>query len=98
MTNRYSGYQYKLEVLSRTVLGIVGGYALSAMITLWLTRLLPLEPRYAATAANMLFFIFYACAIFWAFANIRPLKAWIGICVPALVLWVLLLIIPGGAS
>ena len=97
MANRYSGHEYHLEIVSRTILGIAGGYVFAMAITLWLTRLLPMEPRYATTAANMLFFIFYACAIFWAYANVKPLKAWIGLGVPTLILWVLLYLIPGGA-
>jgi hypothetical protein len=96
MANKYSGLDYHLEIVSRTILGIVGGFAFSMALTLLLTRLLPMEPRYATTTANMLFFIVYACTIMWAFANIKPLKAWIGLGGSTLILWVAVYFIPGG--
>jgi len=92
----YSGLRYRLETASRIFLAIVGGYILSAFTTVWITRLLPFEARYSAIAANMLFFLIYTCTVIWAFANVKTIKAWLGICIPAVVLGGLLLLPWGG--
>ncbi|QAR33458.1 iron transporter [Geovibrio thiophilus] len=92
MTKNSSGMRYKAEVASRVLLAVFGGYALSAFVTLWITKFMPFEPRYAATAANMLFYLIYTCAVIWSFANIRTITAWLGICIPAALLGGLLLL------
>lgn len=88
----YSGLKYRLETASRIFLAIVGGYILSAFAAIWITRLVPFEARYASITGNMLFFIIYTCAVIWTFANIKTIKAWLGICIPAAVLGGLLLL------
>lgn len=80
MSKKYESVSYKLEVASRIVLAIVGGYALSVFSSLWIANFMPYPPRQSVVAANMLFFITYACAIIWSFSNIKTITAWIGIC------------------
>lgn len=65
------------ETASRIILGIVGGYALSAMITALLMRVMPFAPVQAEKAANMVFFIIYACALIWVFSNAKTKTVWI---------------------
>lgn len=77
--------RHRLDVASRTLAGIGGGYALTAATTMFLGLTLPLSKGTAVMTATMLSFTIYTCAIIWAF-SVRSRRVWPGIVLPALVL------------
>ncbi|QAR33858.1 hypothetical protein EP073_10735 [Geovibrio thiophilus] len=64
------------ETVSRILLGVAGGYALSAMVSALLAGVMPFNPIQSEKAANMLFFITYACALVWVFSNAGTKTVW----------------------
>ncbi len=83
---------YRLDVASRTVLAVLGGYWGCAAFTLLLTGLLPYDPKTAALTANMIFFLIYTCVFIWVFAVKKPLFAWLGVGIPSVVCGLILLL------
>ncbi|MBL8269245.1 DUF3649 domain-containing protein [Steroidobacter sp.] len=77
---------YRLAVASRALAAIVGGYALTALATFALARLLPLARAEASMTATLLSFVIYACVVIWVFATRTAWRAWLGIVAPAAVL------------
>ncbi|MDQ2106458.1 DUF3649 domain-containing protein [Azospirillum isscasi] len=79
----------RLDVASRCLAGIGGGYALAAVAAMFLALALPLAlamPRAEAVyTATMLSFAIHAGAIVWAF-SVRARRVWPGLLVPALLL------------
>lgn len=59
-----------LEVTSRTLLAIIGGYVLTYAFTAALARLLPLPGADATIIATLLSFIIYLTLILWSFSGI----------------------------
>ena len=84
---------YRLDVATRTMLAVFGGYWGCAAVTLLVTRILQSDPKTAALTANMLFFILYTCVFIWVFSVRKPLYAWLGVGIPsalcglALLMW-----------
>lgn len=77
---------YRLGVAARAVAAIIGGYALSAAATAFLALLLPklsFSRADAVTAATLLSFTIYACAVLWVFAARSAARAWLGLMLPA---------------
>lgn len=90
--------RYRLDVLSRCVAAIGGGYVLTAAITAVLALALPGHRAQATLAATMLSFAFYACAVLWAFSTRTATRAWAGVGVPALLLGTVLMLQGNGAG
>ncbi|MBP5858366.1 hypothetical protein KAJ83_15195 [Marivibrio halodurans] len=93
--------RYRLDVASRAVAGIGGGYALSVLVTLLLARLLPLGAADAGLAATMGSFTIHAIAIIWAFSVRGQARVWGGIAGAAALAGLLLIVIHeigGGAQ
>ncbi|QAR33448.1 iron transporter [Geovibrio thiophilus] len=76
---------YRLDVASRTVLAVFGGYWGCAAFTVLFTRLLPFDAKSAALTANMIFFLIYTCVFIWVFSVKKPLTAWLGVGIPSAV-------------
>ncbi|MGO4332982.1 DUF3649 domain-containing protein [Cupriavidus sp. 2TAF22] len=78
--------RYRLDVASRVVAAIGGGYVLAALATGLLAVVLPMPPSEAVTTATLLSFSLYACAVLWVFAAGSALRAWAGLAIPAAVM------------
>ena len=83
--------RYRLNIASRTVLAVLGGYAVSALYAASLSLALPLPRAQAVLAATMLAFIVYCTLCIWAFCAASARRAWVAFLVlaalPALHLW-----------
>jgi len=82
---------YRAQVLSRTLVGTLGGYYLATSAAALIARgLIGLEmPRNDATlTATMLGFITLAVALMWSFGCASQRRAWLGVGLPAVLLWV----------
>ena len=76
--------------VSRTLAGMLGGYALAHSLPAMLFTLLPLTRADAVMAAGQLAFLIFAAAILWAFAARSLGLAWLGLLLPAagsLLIW-----------
>ena len=73
-----------LDIATRTVLAILGGYAFTYAATAALARLLPLDRVDALTTASLLSFMVYLAFILWAFAaaSVRRVLVGLGVAVP----------------
>ena len=80
---------YRLGVLSRVAAGAFGGYALSTMLSILLSRLMPMPRAPAVMTAVLLSFTVYTCAVLWVFAARTASKAWSGLLIPTAVCAVL---------
>ncbi|MYN14846.1 iron transporter [Pusillimonas sp. TS35] len=82
---------YRLNVASRAVLAIGGGYVLSALVAASLGAALPLPRIQAALAATLLAFVVHACFAIWVFCVGSTARAWLGwlvlVLAPALHVW-----------
>lgn len=64
-------WKQSTDIAARTIAAIVGGYALTALATALLSRLLPWSKIEASVAAGTASFILYATIVCWAFAARR---------------------------
>lgn len=64
------------DVTARTLLAIVGSYALTALLTASLSLAFPYPKAQAVLLASLLSFAFYACLAIWAFCARTALRAW----------------------
>jgi hypothetical protein len=71
------------NVAARVAAAALGGYTLTYSVTACLTLLLPFSKSEAVLIASMPSFGFYTAAILWAFAAPTPLRAWLGLLIPA---------------
>ncbi len=69
----------RLLVLSRIMAAVFGGYALTTVMILLFSYLLPLPKKDALMLATMLGYIIYALIIIWAFTVSRVKLVWLGI-------------------
>lgn len=70
----------------RVLAAAMGGYALSTAVAVFCAVALP-EPRAEAVTAGILAsFVVMPGAIMWAFAAASPMRAWLGVLVPAALL------------
>ncbi|HEY0917526.1 MAG TPA: hypothetical protein VGE22_21775 [Solimonas sp.] len=90
MKARHDNWSGRGAVLSRLLAALLGGYALSALLTAVLALHLPLERSEAMLVGTMLSFLVYALAVMWAFAARHALRAWTGLLAPILLLAVIL--------
>ncbi len=59
---------YRLWVLARVFIAVVGGYAFATAAILLLTHLFPFAKKESLMLATMLSYIIYALAIIWVFS------------------------------
>jgi hypothetical protein len=75
-----------MQVLSRTIAALVGGYALASAVTVACSVLLPGARADAVLTGMLSSFAVYLCAFLWAFSASSALRAWLGLALPALAL------------
>ncbi|GJL68173.1 MAG: hypothetical protein NPIRA06_08080 [Nitrospirales bacterium] len=63
-----------------------GGYALAYACTAWLSIVLPLAKSEAVLTASMMSFLIYMGAILCAFATATPMRAWVVLLIPTVLL------------
>lgn len=81
--------RYRLDVLSRCVAAVLGGYALSAAVAASLGLALANTGTSRADAAligTMAAFLTHAIAALWAFGCATAWRAWLGIGLPTVAL------------
>ena len=66
-----SGWQQRVDIAARSIAAIVGGYAVSALATALLARMLPTSKIEAAIGPATFSFVIYATIACWAFAARR---------------------------
>lgn len=81
---------YRLEILSRVLIAIVGGYIFALGAGIVMTQLLPITKSSAVMTASLASFAFYAVAIIWVFSVKNPRSLWLGFAGSALLLSVAL--------
>lgn len=87
-----------LGVLSRSCAAILGGYALASAIALLMSLALPMPRSQAVLTGMMSGIVACACAALWAFAVRTALRAWLGIAVPALLMFGIAMLLQRGAA
>ncbi|WP_417667414.1 hypothetical protein [Pseudidiomarina sp.] len=88
----------QLLLTTRVVSAAVGGYALAAIISLWLAYFANLEPRDHRFLVNISFFLIYLLLILAAFGFRSHLKTAFAIAASNVVLWVGWFAIQGGVT
>lgn len=88
--------RYRWQVFSRVLAAALDGYALTALATIALarvlTRLLGMLPAAAILSATLVSFVLFTVIVLWVFSARSATRAWLGIVLPALALGALLLV------
>jgi len=84
-----------LSIASLAGAAIVGGYALASAVAVFLGAVLPLPRAEAVLAATLLSFAIYTGAVIWVFAARDARRAWLGLLLPAALLTLAGLWLPG---
>ncbi|MGR6873473.1 DUF3649 domain-containing protein [Pseudomonas sp. HK3] len=71
--------QTSLDVLSRSMAAIIGGYALSNILAIFISYLLPMATVDSVLLSLQLSFLFYSIVIIWVFSTKTASKAWLGL-------------------
>lgn len=87
-----------LGVLSRSCAAILGGYALASALALLMALALPMPRGQAVLTGMMSGIVACACAALWAFAVRSALRAWLGIALPALLMFGIAALLQRGAA
>lgn len=74
-----------LEVCSRSLAALLGGYALSVALPVLVGLLLPMDRAGATVTALLLSFLVYTGAFLWAFGVRSHRRAWSGLLLPSLI-------------
>ena len=77
-------------IVTRTLAGAGGGYALAGLSSAWLATSLPMPRVEAVLLGGLLSFVVLVCCLVWAFAARRAWRAVLGIALPAALLALLL--------
>jgi hypothetical protein len=75
-----------MALASRVATAIVGGYALTAIVTSLIARLLPGAKSDASAWALNISFALYAAILLWAFTSRRPARTAVIVCGGSLLL------------
>lgn len=59
---------YRVEVFSRTLMSVFGGFAFSLFLCLDISYLLPIEKMHAVAWSSMLFFVVFPMVVMWSFS------------------------------
>lgn len=84
-------------LVSRIVAAVLGGYALAALTTV-AALALPISRPQAVLTGMLASFAVYAAAVVWVFAVRSARRAWAGLLVAALPLWMAWFAWAGGAT
>lgn len=69
------GWRYRVNVAARSLVAIVGGYAIAALFTMAAARWLPMAKIDAVLVATMLAFALIPGVAVWAFLTRTPFRA-----------------------
>ncbi|EOW2135916.1 DUF3649 domain-containing protein [Stenotrophomonas sp. GD03908] len=86
-----------LPLVSRIIAALFGGYVLAALCSI-ATLALPIDVRQAVFTGMLASFLLYAGAVVWVFAVRSAWRAWIGLIVIALPLWLVARAVGQGAG
>lgn len=75
--------RYRLDVASRALAAIVGGYALSALAATVAAIYFPGTRAEAAIFGMLASFVIYTLAVLWVFAVRSAWRAWLGLLLPS---------------
>lgn len=75
---------------SRVIAATVGGYTLTALVTVMLAVWLPLPRVEATIVATFVSFAVYAVIVLWVFAARSAVRAWSGVVIGSAVVYALL--------
>ena len=78
---------YRLMIIYRFLLAIVGGYALASYSAMVIAKTFAEQRSDAVLSATLLAFCIYCAAFIWVFIVKKTLKASLGIVLPTLILW-----------
>lgn len=94
--------QYRLQVASRVVAAVVGGYMLASALTVLSALVWPLPQAEAVLASMMLGFVWYTLAVMWVFSVKSATRAWLGMVLPTFIVaalcWWLLPVAQGAGA
>jgi hypothetical protein len=68
-----------LQVFSRTVAAVVGGYVLSNLLAILTSYILPMSISDSVLLSLQLSFLFYSVVVIWVFSTKTASKAWLGL-------------------
>lgn len=85
---RATARRRRAALLSRVVAALFGGYALAALTSV-AALALPMDTVEAVLAGMQASFLVYAGAVIWVFAARSAVRAWLGLAVAAVPLFVL---------
>ncbi|PUA29567.1 MAG: hypothetical protein B0W54_03005 [Cellvibrio sp. 79] len=71
--------RYRWEVFGRCLIAVVGGYAFTIALRIFLTQALPIAKSSAVMTANLLSFAIYTIAIIWVFSVKAFRQLWWGL-------------------
>ncbi|HEL3779101.1 MULTISPECIES: DUF3649 domain-containing protein [Stenotrophomonas] len=77
-----------LPLVSRILAALFGGYALAALCSI-AALALPIDGRQAVFSGMLASFLLYAGAVVWVFAVRSAWRAWLGLVMTALPLWLI---------
>jgi len=86
-----------LPLVSRIIAALFGGYVLAALCSI-AALALPIDGRQAVFTGMLASFLLYAGAVVWVFAVRSARRAWIGLIVIALPLWLVAQSVANGGA
>ena len=92
--SRWAALAAWLPLLSRIVAALLGGYLLAALCSVAALSL-PIDPQQAVFTGMLASFLLYAGAVVWVFAVRSARRAWAGLALLAVPLWLATLAVPG---
>lgn len=86
-----------LPLVSRVIAALFGGYVLAALCSI-AALALPIDGRQAVFTGMLASFLLYAGAVVWVFAVRSAWRAWLGLIVAALPLWLVAQMVGNGGA
>ena len=79
-----------MQIISRVVAAAVGGYALSSLVAIGFSIVLPMARSEAVHVGTMASFVMYVSVILWVFSTASAGRAWAGLFLCAVLLGTLI--------
>ncbi len=86
-----------LPLVSRIIAALFGGYVLAALCSI-AALALPIDGRQAVFTGMLASFLLYAGAVVWVFAVRSAWRAWLGLLLVALPLWLIAQTVGNGGA
>ncbi|TCO74143.1 iron transporter [Rhodovulum euryhalinum] len=90
--------RHRIAIAVRAAAAILGGYLMANLVVVVVQRAMPESGTDASRLGAMLGFILFAVVAIWAFSARSTWAAVTGIALPALLLTLVLLVLPGGGA